>query len=164
VSRAVLVSLLASLLLVSAAYGGRASTGAARAGEEIALRASFHQGPWTRSLHLKLHKLSLTNFRLCAIWHGPAGATFDCDAAADTALPTGTSLRLEQSPVARALKRPGSPGWGMLGTSGTASLSAVLSNQVTGDKPGTFRYRVTLRNPTGHIVAASNVLTVIWQP
>jgi hypothetical protein len=169
VPRALLTSLLVCLALasplVSTAYGGGTSSGrrVAELGTgKITLRARFHQGPWKRSLSLQLVKVNLTNFSVCAIWNRPAGAKFDCAVASHTPLPGRDSLRLEQSPVARAARRAGSPGWGMLGVSGNAGLGSVLSNLVSGNRPGTFRYRVTLRNPTGHIVATSNVLTVVW--
>jgi hypothetical protein len=165
------MSLVVCLLLASppasAAYGGGASTGKRAldvAAGKITLRARLQQGPWKQSLSLKLVKVNLTNFSVCAIWDYPAGAKFDCAVASHKRLPGGDSLRLEQSPVARAARRAGSPGWGMLGTSGTSALGSVLSNLVSGNRPGTFRYRVTLRNPTGHIVATSNVLTVVWHP
>jgi hypothetical protein len=168
--RATLTSLVAFLLLASApvpdAYAGGASSGTRvvdLATGKITLRARFHQGPWKQSLNLKLVKVNLTNFSVCAIWNQPAGAKFDCAVASHKRLPGGDSLRLEQSPVARAARRAGSPGWGMLGVSGTSALGSVLSNLVSGNRPGTFRYRVTLRNPTGHIVATSNVLTVVWR-
>lgn len=71
-------------------------------------------------------------------------------------------MRLEQHPVGRALKRADSPGWGMLAASSTASLGAVLSNTVTGDVLGRFRYRVTLRDTAGKVLVRSNVLPVDW--
>jgi hypothetical protein len=167
--RATLTSLVVCLVLAaplaSTAYGGGASSGksaVALATGKITLRARFHQGPWKRSLSLKLVQVNLTNFSVCAIWNYPAGAKFDCAVASHKRLPGGDSLRLEQSPVARAARRAGSPGWGMLGVSATSGLGSVLSNLVSGNRAGTFRYRVTLRNPTGHIVATSNVLTVLW--
>jgi hypothetical protein len=79
------------------------------------------------------------------------------------ALPAGTVLRLEQSPVARALKRADSPGWGMLGSSPDGGLGAVLSNLVTDNRRGTFHYRVTLRDRSNNILVASNTLTVVWR-
>jgi hypothetical protein len=71
-------------------------------------------------------------------------------------------MRLEQHPVGQALKRADSPGWGMLAASSTATVGAALSNTVTGDVLGTFRYRVTLRNADGRVLLTSNVLPIDW--
>jgi hypothetical protein len=128
----------------------------------ITLRARYHGGLWQKSLYLKLVKLRLTDFSVCAIWNRPAGETFDCGPASTRQLPDGTSLRLEQSPIARAVRRADSPGWGMLGSSPDAALGAVLSNLVSGNRVGTFRYRVTLRDRTNQLLVASNTLTVVW--
>jgi hypothetical protein len=73
-----------------------------------------------------------------------------------------TTLRLEQDPAGRGIKRADSPGWGMLAASSTASLGAVLSNTVTGDVTGRFRYRVTLRDKAGKVLVRSNVLPIDW--
>lgn len=128
----------------------------------ITLRARYHGGLWHRSLYLKLVKLRLTDFTLCAIWSRPAGEKFDCGPASERQLPEGTSLRLEQSPVARAVRRADSPGWGMVGSSPDAALGAVLSNLVSGNRVGTFHYRVTLRDSSNKLLVASNTLTVVW--
>lgn len=161
--RAVLALFVASVVLASplasGAYGGRTSSAATGT---ITLRARYHGGLWQKSLYLKLFKLRLTDFSLCAIWTRPAGETFDCELASKRQLPEGTILRLEQSPVAKAVKRPESPGWGMLGASPDAALGAVLSNLVSGNQVGTFRYRVTLRDRTNQLLVASNTLSVVW--
>jgi hypothetical protein len=163
VPRAVLALFVASVVLASplasGAYGGRTTT--AETGTNT-LRASYHRGLRQKSLYLKLFKLRLTDFSLCAIWTRPAGETFDCELASKRQLPEGTILRLEQSPVAKAVKRPESPGWGMLGASPDAALGAVLSNLVSGNQVGTFRYRVTLRDRTNQLLVASNTLSVVW--
>jgi hypothetical protein len=72
------------------------------------------------------------------------------------------TLRLEQNPVGKALTRDDSPCRGMVGISSTARLGAVLSNTVTGDKFGIFRYRVTLRDDSGKVLATSNRISVRW--
>jgi hypothetical protein len=71
-------------------------------------------------------------------------------------------MRLEQRPVARALKRADGPGWGMLASSSTASLGAVVSNTLTGNVLGRFRYRVTVRNAAGQVIQTSHVFIVAW--
>jgi hypothetical protein len=50
----------------------------------------------------------------------------------------------------------------MLGASPDAALGAVLSNLVSGNRVGTFRYRVTLRDRSGQLLVASNMLSVVW--
>jgi hypothetical protein len=166
--RAVLVLLASLALALPAASGAFAGTaGGTRAAAEVSgditLRVRVHHGAWRRSLSIKLVKLRLTSFTLCAIWNHQDADAFDCDAASRVALPAGTVLRLEQSPVARALKRADSPGWGMLGASPDGGLGAVLSNLVTGNRRGTFHYRVTLRDRSNNILVASNTLTVVWR-
>ncbi len=164
--RAVLALVVASIALatpltsganVGAAPSGRAVTG------EITLRAKFHQGPWKKSLYLKLVKLRLIDIQFCAIWNHPAGSPFDCDAAAKDQLPAGTIMRLEQSPIAKAVRRPESPGWGMLGASQNGALGAIVSNLLSGNRRGTFHYRVTLRDRSSNqVLATSNTFTVVW--
>jgi hypothetical protein len=155
----VCTSVILASLLASGAYGG--STSKAVTGT-ITLRARYHGGLWRKSLYLKLVKVRLSDFSVCAIWNRPAGETFDCGPASMRQLPDGTSLRLEQSPIARAVRRADSPGWGMLGSSPDAALGAVLSNLVSGNRAGTFRYRVTLRDSSNQLLVASNTLTVVW--
>ena len=132
VPRAALAVLAAALALAIPIAAGASTAGAsandtATVSGAITLRAKFHQGAWKTSLYLKLVKLRLDSFSLCAIWDHKAGDPFDCDAAAANALPEGTILRLEQNPIAKALKRADSPGWGMLGASQDGALGAVLS-------------------------------------
>lgn len=145
------------------AAGGAAAGPAADTPGSILLRARIHQGPWKKSLSIRLVKLRLTEFTVCAIWNHEAGTAFDCDAASKRRLPAGTILRLEQSPVAKALKKADSPGWGMLGASPDGALGAALSNLVTGNKRGTFHYRVTLRDRAGEVLVTSNRFTVVWR-
>jgi hypothetical protein len=131
-------------------------------GHTITLRARIQRGPWQRTLSLKLVKTSLSEFSLCAVWDKPPPRSFDCSSPAARRLPAHTSLRLEQSPIASALRRDDSPGWGMLARSEEATLGAALSNTVSGDRPGIVRYRVTLRDASGKILVRSNVFTVTW--
>ena len=63
-------------------------------------------------------------------------------------------MRLEQ--------RRGGPGWRVVGTSRDAALEAVLSNTVSGNRPGAVSYRVTLRNVSGRILGTSNAFKVFW--
>jgi hypothetical protein len=174
--RAILVPVLASIafacLLATGASAGRTGASTARvahgtgiAAEDpgvITLRVRINHGAWKRSLSLKLVKTKLTSFAVCAIRNWDTGQRYDCDFDRGTRLPTGMIMRLEQNPIAKALKRADSPGWGMLGLSTTGRLGAVLSNTLTGDKFGTFRYRVTVRDDAGKVLATSNAITISW--
>jgi hypothetical protein len=163
VPRAALAVVCASVVLASTLASGAYGSGTSSAVTgTITLRARYHGGFWKKSLSLKLVKLRLTDFTLCAIWNHTAGEKFDCEPASKRQLPEGTSLRLEQSPVARAVVRADSPGWGMLGSSPDAALGAVVSNLVSGNRVGTFRYRVTLRDRSNQLLVASNTLSVVW--
>lgn len=141
--------------------------GGLRAGVEtagtITIRARTGDGAWRSSLSLKLVKLKLTPFSVCALYNQPANTAWStCDAPAGAELPAGTVMRLEQSPVARALKRADSPGWGMVAVSDHAELEAVLSNTLNGNKYGTLHYRVTLRDASGKILATSKSMKLVW--
>jgi hypothetical protein len=163
VPRIALAFVCASVVLASALASGVYAGGMSRtATGTITLRARYHGGLWHKSLYLQLVKLRLSDFSVCAIWNRPAGEKFDCGPASKRPLPEGTSLRLEQSPIARAVRRADSPGWGMVGSSSDAALGAVLSNLVSGNRVGTFRYRVTLRDSANQLLVASNTLTVVW--
>jgi hypothetical protein len=50
----------------------------------------------------------------------------------------------------------------MLGLTSSTRVGAVVSNVVTGNRYGTYRYRVTLRGGSGQVLATSNVVTVTW--
>jgi hypothetical protein len=158
---AVLASALA-LAGVGVLAAGTSAQPSASSADTITLRARIHQGAWQKQLSLRLVKTKLISFTVCAVWDAPASQWFACAPPRGVHLPTGTTLRLEQSPVARALKRADSPGWGMLATSSTAALGAVLSNTVTGDVLGRFRYRVTLRNAAGKVLRTSKMFIVVW--
>lgn len=128
---------------------------------KLTLRLRTRVGPWKTSLYLKLNKNVLSTFSACGIRNWDGAEKFDCEAAAGR-LPGGNFLRLEQSPRAKALARPDSPGWGMLGLTSNTRVGVVLSNVLTGNKYGTYRYRVTLRNGSGQVLATSNVVKVTW--
>lgn len=159
------VALALPCLLPGAVSAGEAShrgVSATAAPHAITLRARVRRGPWRRALSIRLVRTSLIEFSVCALWDKPAVASFNCRSAPGARLPAGTSLRLEQHPVARALRRADSPGWGMLATSAETTLRAALSNTVSGDRFGTVRYRVTLRNAASKILVSSNVFIVRW--
>jgi hypothetical protein len=164
--RAALAVVVASVALAwPVATGAGAPTGTHAVAQEpgkITLRLRYHGGPWKKALYVKLVRNQLYSFSVCAIrnWQPPA-EPFECNTAGEP-LPAETGMRLEQNPIARALRRSDSPGWGMLGTSETARLGAVLSNTVTGDRFGIFRYRVTLRDGSGRLLARSNTVSVNW--
>lgn len=164
-SRLGLATLAAAALVSTGVVGACASAEAERAtsaADSIALRARIDHHAWQRGLSLKLVKTRLITFTLCAVWDAPSAQAFTCAAPHGSLLPAGTTMRLEQHPVARAMKRADSPGWGMLADSATPEIGAVLSNTVTGDVTGTFRYRVTLRDPAGKVLLSSNVLPIRW--
>jgi hypothetical protein len=171
VPRLVLACLAVSAALVAPLAAGAANDETSSAGKrvaaavtgEITLRAKVHSGSWKKSFSLKLVKLRLTDFQICAIWNHTPGSAFDCTAASRNKLPDGTTLRLEQSPIAKAVRRADSPGWGMLGASPDGALGAILSNLVSGNRKGIFHYRVTLRDRSNKILATSNAFTLRWR-
>jgi hypothetical protein len=128
---------------------------------KLTLRVRTRLGPWKKSLYLKLNKNRLSSFSVCGIRNWDGTEKFDCEAAAGR-LPGGNFLRLEQSPLAKALRRADSPGWGMLGLTSNTRVGAVVSNTVTGNRYGTYRYRVTLRGGSGQVLATSNLVRVTW--
>ena len=124
--------------------------------------ARFNTGPWARALSLELAGGGTpTSFYVCAVL-GPARPAEPCRAAPGRVLPRGATMRLEQRPIGPAVRRPDSPGWGLVATSEEAELGAPLSNFVSGNRPGTVTYRVTLRNASGRILATSNSIRVVW--
>ena len=128
---------------------------------KLTLRLRTRLGPWKKSLYLKLNKNVLSSFSACGIRNWNGADKFDCEVASGR-LPSGNFLRLEQSPIAKSLRRPDSPGWGMLGLTSNTRVGVVVSNSVTGNRYGTYRYRVTLRAGSGQILATSNVVRVTW--
>jgi hypothetical protein len=169
VKRGVLVLVAASVgfacTLASGATAGPAQRSGARAAAQsadaITLRLRTRLGPWKKSLYLRLVRTDVRSFSACAIrnWE-PTSQRFGCDNLG-ARLPQRT-LRLEQSPVAKAARRADSPGWGMLGLSIHDRLTAVLSNTASGNRFGLVYYRVTLRAPSGRVLAQSNRVVVNW--
>jgi len=166
-TRALVSLLCVSALAGSAALGATAGTTSSVAGSRgtatvITLRGrSPSPGPWRRQLRLKLIKLRLKSFELCAMVNRSTLSP-TCEAKPGAALPRGTILRLEQRPAGHGIKVQDTPGWGMVGTSPEPSLLAVLSNVVTGNKVGTVTYRVTLRDAEGTVLARSRPFKVVW--
>ena len=128
---------------------------------KLTLRLRTRLGTWKKSLYLKLNKNVLSSFAACGIRNWNGTDKFDCEVASGR-LPSGNFLRLEQSPIAKALRRADSPGWGMLGLTSSTRVGVVVSNVVTGNRYGTYRYRVTLRAGSGQVLGTSNVVTVTW--
>ncbi len=112
-------------------------------------------------LSLKLNKYKLNAFRVCGVFNWPSARRFTC-LGAGSQLPRGTTVRIEQSPIEKAMKRPDSPGWGMVGLATTPLVKVVLSNTETGNHPGTFYYRVSLRDVSGKILLTSNKVKLVW--
>ena len=164
-----LLALLVVAVLAFPLASGASGTGAASAtrvtagaAAKISLRGrQGDHGPWKRYLWLKLVKVRLTSFSVCAVWNQTL-LTPACRAAPGRKLPRGTIMRLEQRPVGSALRRADSPGWGMVGISTEPALQAVLSNAVAGNRLGSVSYRVTLRNASGRVLETSNTFKVFW--
>jgi hypothetical protein len=165
-------ALLALLVVVVLAFplaSGASGTGAAsatRVTAEAAAKISLRgrqgdHGPWKRYLWLKLVKVRLTSFSVCAVWNQEV-LTPTCRAAPGSKLPRGTVMRLEQRLPRVGSRRAGSPGWRTVGISPDAVLQAVLSNAVAGNRPGRVSYRVTLRNASGRVLETSNTFKVFW--
>jgi hypothetical protein len=128
----------------------RVTTGAAA---KIMLRGRQGiAGPWRSYLWLKLVRTDIVSFSVCALWDQRLLAPA-CRSTRGKTLPQGTIMRLEQRRTA---------GWKRVALSPEAALEAVLSNAVSGNRLGVVSYRVTLRNPTGHIRATSNTFKVFW--
>ena len=166
-SRALVSLLCVSALAGSAALGATAgnttsATGSRTSATVITLRGrSPGAGAWQRRLRLKLIKVRLKSFELCAMVN-QSSLSPTCDAKPGKTLPRGTILRLEQKPAGHGIKVQDTPGWGMVGTSSEPSILAVLSNVVTGNRFGTVTYRVTLRDAEGTILARSRPFKVVW--
>lgn len=169
--RGLLVASLAfAALPVSGCSGGKPASGSPTttvAGTEgaakIVLRgARLNSGPFTRHLSLRLGTGGQPiPFYVCAVRSRVAPKT-PCRAVPGGALPVRASLRLEQHPVGPGIKQADSPGWGLVGTSDQPVLQVVLSDFVSGAKPRTVTYRVTLRTASGRLLATSNTLTIAW--
>src|SRR6266536_856126 len=127
----------------------------------ITVRLRYKNGPWVTKLSLRLNRYRLNAFRVCGVWNWPATRRFTC-LAAGSQLPARTTIRMEQSPIAEAMKRPDSPGWGMVGLTDDPLVKVVLSNTETGNRYGTFYYRVSLRDVSGKILLTSNKVKLVW--
>jgi hypothetical protein len=142
------------------AGGGKPAAHRAVTGH-ITVRLRYKSGPWATKLSLKLNRNGIRAFKLCGVWNWPADRRFTC-LGAGSRLPERTFLRVEQSPIANAMKRRDSPGWGMLGMVPDPVVKLPLSNTVAGNRYGTFYYRATLRDPTGKILLTSNKVKLVW--
>jgi hypothetical protein len=127
----------------------------------ITVRLRYKNGPWVKKLSLRLNKNRLNAFRVCGVWNWPNARRFTC-LAAGSRLPARTTVRIEQNPIAEAMKRDDSPGWGMVGLGSGPVVKVVLSNTETGNRYGTFYYRVSLRDISGKILLTSNKVTLVW--
>lgn len=141
--------------------GGQKPSARQAVSGHFTLRLRYRSGPWVTKLSLRLNKNRLSQFRLCGVWDWPASRRFTC-LAAGVRLPAQTNARLEQSPIAKALRRDDSPGWGMVGFSPDPVIKAMLSNTQTGNVYGTFYYRVTLRDVSSKILVTSNKVRLTW--
>jgi hypothetical protein len=151
--------------LVLAAGTAFASTGpqstTARKATNVQIWVKSRGGPWTKRLSLKLRRAKLSVFYVCATYNTALAPRAACESSRDLDQP-GTLLKIEQSPIQKAQKRPESPGWGLVGAGSKTMVQAELSNLVTGDTFGTFKYRATLRSLEGRQVAVSKAVPVIW--
>jgi hypothetical protein len=137
---------------------------AADDGASITLLESAHDlGPWSRRVSIRLGREGVpVQFYVCAV-HSKQPPATPCAAESAEKLPAGATLRLEQQPVGPGAERADSPGWGLVGTSEDGFMKTVLSDFVSANnKPGPVTYRVTERDPSGHILATSNPVVVAW--
>jgi hypothetical protein len=141
--------------------GGNKTTARRAVAGHITVRLRYKNGPWVTRLSLRLNKTKLNEFRVCGVWNWPENRRFTC-LAAGTRLPERTTVRVEQSPIAEAMKRDDSPGWGMVGFAQDPVVKVPLSNTVTGNRYGTYYYRVTLRDVSGKLLLASNKVKLTW--
>jgi hypothetical protein len=170
------VALALAALVVSGCSGGKSdresetttsvpTATAERAGNAkiTLLEAAHTDGPWTRRLSLRLGRGGVpAQFYVCAVWTQREVAE-PCGTEPGGTLRAGSTLRLEQHPVGPGLERADSPGWGLVGTSEEPVLRITLSDFVSANnKPATVTYRVTLRDPSGRVVATSNTITIAW--
>jgi hypothetical protein len=168
VRRAIVFAALVSIALAAPLVSGASRTGidgkpAARqaVSGHFTVRLRYKNGPWVTRLSLKLKIYQLMAFRVCGVWNWPTTRRFTC-LGAGSRLPEKTTARMEQSPIGKALKRDDSPGWGMVGLSTDPVCKVALSNTTTGDRYGTYFYRVTLRDLAGAVLLTSNKVTVVW--
>jgi hypothetical protein len=150
----------ATLALAAGTAFGSTPQGTARTADAVTLWAKARGGPWSKTLSFRLSKLKLSVFYLCATYGTPLARRADCQPS--ELLPSDTFLRIEQTPIERAQKRADSPGWGLVGMGPTKVIGVELSNEVTGDVYGTFKYRATVRDGDGKVKATSNRVTITW--
>jgi hypothetical protein len=148
------------------AIAATTSTAAAAAddGASITLLESGHDlGPWSRRISVRLGREGVpVQFYVCAV-HSKVPPAKPCSIQSADKLPAGATLRLEQQPVGPGAERTDSPGWGLVGTSEDGFMKTVLSDFVSANnKPGPVTYRVTERDPSGHILATSNLVVINW--
>jgi hypothetical protein len=141
--------------------GGKPAAQRAVTADHITVRLRYKNGPWVTKLSLRLNRQRLNAFRVCGVWNWPNARRFTC-LGAGSQLPARTSVRIEQNPVAEAMKRPDSPGWGLVGLGTGPVVKVVLSNTETGNRYGTFYYRVSLRDLSGKILLTSDKVTLVW--
>lgn len=168
--RLLFASLLLAAIIVSGCSGGKPagrSEPTTLAGSDgapkITLReARLNDGPWRRHLSLRLGTGGQpVQFYVCAE-RSRVRPKKPCQAVPGSTLPFQAVLRLEQHPAGPGIKQASSPGWGLVGTSDQSELRIVLSDLVSGARPGRVTYRVTLRNASGRLLATSNTVTVAW--
>jgi len=136
-------------------------TAGAQQADSIQIWVKTRGGPWTKRLSLKLVRAKLSVFYVCATFNTALARRDRCESTTLLDQP-GTLLKIEQSPIKKAQRRPESPGWGLVGAGNEKLVQAELSNLVTGDSFGTFRYRAALRAPDGKPMAVSRAVPVIW--
>src|SRR5262249_8539429 len=128
--------------------------------DSIQIWVKSRGGPWTKRLSLKLVRAKLRVFYVCATFNTALAQRDRCESTTLLDQP-GTLLKIEQSPIKKAQKRPESPGSGLVGAGERRLVKAELSNWVTGDSFGTFRYGATLRALDGKQMAVSGAVPVI---
>jgi hypothetical protein len=150
----------------TATPGTTSTTAAVADGASITLLESAHDlGPWSRRISIRLGRAGVpVQFFVCAVRSKQPPAK-PCAIQSAEKLPAGATLRLEQQPAGPGAKRADSPGWGLVGTGEEGFMKVVLSDFVSAaNKPGLVTYRVTERDPSGHILATSNHVVVNWHP
>ena len=158
-----MIAILAALALAAgtafAASAPQATS--ARHATNVQVWVKTRGGPWRKSLSLRLVKARLSVFYVCATYNTSLAPRDACESNSDLDQP-GTLLKIEQSPIKKAQKRPETPGWGLVAAGGKKVVQAELSNLVTGDNFGTFKYRAALRSLDGRPIATSKVVPVTW--
>jgi hypothetical protein len=90
-------------------------------------------------LSLKLRKAKLSVFYVCATYNAPARPRrVRVDGVARHA---GHAVEDRAEPGQEGAEAPGEPGWGLVAAGDKKIVGTELSNLVTGDNFGTFKYR-----------------------